>query len=212
DSIPFLCGDSASSDQQYQPKKRQRTLGPGEQQRLATEVCDTILIHTKERFSFTQHLVSATLLHGEMFPQHSVKFPESALETTVEAYPMLNKAKLKTELSLIYENYEFKVGSGAVPLYQFFIKNNLQSTFTETVSLLKIIITTPMTTAESERCFSTLKRIKTFLRNTMTQDRLNALAMLSIEKKLVRDIPDFNKKVIEKFVNQKERRAKFLYK
>ncbi|XP_039592508.1 uncharacterized protein LOC120515512 [Polypterus senegalus] len=212
DSIPFLCGDSTSSDQQHQPNKRLRTLGPGEQQRLATEVCDTILIHSKERFSFTQHLVSATLLHGELFPQHSVTFPESALETTVEAYPMLNKAKLKTELSLIYENPEFRVGSGAVPLYQFFIDNNLQSTFTETVSLLKIIITTPMTTAESERCFSTLKRIKTFLRNTMTQDRLNALAMLSIEKKLVRDIPDFNKKVIEKFVNQKERRAKFLYK
>ncbi|KAI5102422.1 hypothetical protein C0J45_7774 [Silurus meridionalis] len=37
DSIPFLCGDSASSDQQHHPKKRQRTLGPGEQQRLATE-------------------------------------------------------------------------------------------------------------------------------------------------------------------------------
>ncbi len=125
---------------------------------------------------------------------------------------MLNKAKFKTDLSLIYESPEFSVGSGAVPLYQFFIENNLQSTFTETVSLLKIIITTPMTTAESERCFSTLKRIKTFLRNTMTQDRLNALAMLSIEKKLVKDIPDFNTKVIEKFVNQKERRAKFLYK
>lgn len=97
-------------------------------------------------------------------------------------------------------------------LYQFFMENNLQSTFTETVSLLRILITTPMTTAESERCFFTLKRIKTFLRNTMSQDRLNALAMLSMEKKLVRDIPDFNKKVIERFATQKERRAKFLYK
>ncbi|KAJ4947566.1 hypothetical protein JOQ06_009601 [Pogonophryne albipinna] len=82
-------------------------------------------------------------------------------------------------------------------LYQFFMENNLQSTFTETVSLLRILITTPLTTAESERCFSTLKRLKTFLRNTMSQDRLNALAMLSMEKKLIRDIPDFNKKVIE---------------
>ncbi|KAF3859042.1 hypothetical protein F7725_021441 [Dissostichus mawsoni] len=52
---------------------------------------------------------------------------------------------------------------------EFFMENNLQSTFTETVRLLKILITTPMTTAESERCFSTLKRIKTFLRNTMSQ-------------------------------------------
>ena len=176
------------------------------------QVCDTILIHAKERFSFTQNLISATLLHGELFPQHSVKLPDTALETTVEAYPMLNKAKLKTELSLIYENSEFKACSGAVPLYQFFMENNLQSTFTETVSLLKILITTPMTTAESERCFSTLKRIKTFLRYSMTQDCLNALAMVSMEKKLVRDIPDFNKRVIERFATQKDRRAKFLYK
>ncbi|KAM6925872.1 zinc finger MYM-type protein 1-like [Lycodopsis pacificus] len=169
-------------------------LGPGEQQRLATEVCDTILMQAKERFSFTQHLVSTTLLHGELFPQHSVRFPDSALETTVEAYPMLNQAKLKTELSLIYENSEFKACSGAVPMYQFFIENNLQSTFTETVTLLRILITTTMTTAEPERCFSTVKRIKTFLRNTMTQDGLNALAMLSMEKELVRDMPDFNNK------------------
>ncbi|KAK0136743.1 Zinc finger MYM-type protein 1 [Merluccius polli] len=84
--------------------------------------------------------------------------------------------------------------------------------FSETLKLLRILITTPMTTAESERCFSTLKRIKTFLRNTMAQDRLNALAMLSIEKRLTQEIPDFNRLVIEKFAHMKDRRAKFLYK
>ncbi len=51
--------------------------------------------------------------------------------------------------------YEFRVGSGAVPLYQFFIENNLQSTFTETVSLLKIITTMP-TTEESNQIKSLL--------------------------------------------------------
>ncbi|XP_071371303.1 zinc finger MYM-type protein 1-like [Centroberyx affinis] len=210
-SIPSLREEHSGSVQQ-QPTKKRRTLGQGEQQRLATEVCDTILSHAKERFSFTKHLISATLLQGDLFPEHTVKFPDSALETTVEAYPMLNKAKLKTELTLIYENNEFKACSGALTLFQFFMENNLQGTFTETVSLLRILITTPMTTAESERCFSTLKRIKTFLRNTMTQDRLNALAMLSMEKKLIRNIPDFNNRVIERFATQKDRRAKFLYK
>ena len=175
-------------------------------------MCDTILSHAKERYSFTKHLISATLLQGDLFPQHSVKSPDSALETTVKAYPTLDKAKLKTELSLVYENEEFKACSGALALFQVFMENNLQDTFSETVSLLKILITTPMTTAESERCFSTLKRIKTFLRNTMAQDRLNALAMLSMEKNLIQNIPDFNTKVIEKFATQKDRRAKFMYK
>ena len=176
------------------------------------QVCDTIWAQTKERFAFTGHLVSSTLLDGELFSQHAKTFPSAALNATVEAYPMLNKARLKTELSLVYENPEFEKCSGAVPLYQFFMENNLQCTFSETVNLLKILITTPMTSAESERCFSTLKRIKTFLRSTMSQERMNALAMLSMEKKIVKDMPNFNNKVIDRFATQKERRAKFLYK
>lgn len=167
--------------------------------------------HAKERFSFTKHLISATLLQGDKFQQYNSQFPEAALNTTVEAYPLLNKNKLKTELSLIYSNEEFKNCSGALALYQLFMESNLQDTFSETVALLKILITTPMTTAESERCFSTLKRIKTFLRNTMSQDRLNALAMLSMEKKLIKDIHDFNHRVTEKFASLKERRAKLMY-
>ena len=68
-----------------------------------------------------------------------------------------------------------------------------------------------MISVESERCFSTLKRIKNFLRNTMGEERLNSLAMLSMEKKLVRDSDTFNKNVIDRFARQKERRANFNY-
>jgi hypothetical protein len=53
---------------------------------------------------------------------------------------MLDKARLKTELFLIYEHEDFKGCSGL-----------LDYTFSETVSLLKILITTPMSAAESER-------------------------------------------------------------
>ncbi|KAL2088089.1 hypothetical protein ACEWY4_016917 [Coilia grayii] len=210
-AVPNLVEDEEyKGPVQEPPTKKRRTLGEDTQHRLALEVCDTIMSHAKERFSFTKHLVSATLLKGDLFQQHRTKFPHSALEDTVEAYPSLDKVRLKTELS--EENEEFKSCSGALALYQVLMENNLQDTLTETVSLLNILITTPMTTSESERCFSTLNRIKTFLRNTMAQDWLNALAMLSIEKKLTRDIPDFNTRVIEKFANQKDRRAKFLYK
>jgi hypothetical protein len=67
-----------------------------------------------------------------------------------------------------------------------------------------------MTTSECERCFSTLKRIKNFLRNTMDQDRLTALAMLSIEQKLVKNINNFNENVIEIFSSTKEEESRFL--
>lgn len=46
----------------------------------------------------------------------------------------------------------------------------------------------------------------------MGQERLNALAMLSMERELVLNMPDFNEKVIDRFAALKERRAQFQYK
>ncbi|KAG1933968.1 zinc finger MYM-type protein 1-like [Pimephales promelas] len=192
--------------------KRRRSHIPEDLEQISAEVCDTILGHIMERFSFTNHLVSATLLQGDRFELYTVLFPEDALSKTLKAYPVLNGSKLKTELSLIYCKEDFRACCGAVDLLQLFIENNLEEIFSETVTLLKILITTPMTTAEVKRCFSTSKRVQTFLRNTMNQERLNALAMLSMEKKLVTEITDFNQKVIEKFASQNEQRSIFLFK
>ncbi|KAK7885958.1 hypothetical protein WMY93_025579 [Mugilogobius chulae] len=76
---------TVSEPEERPAAKRQRTtLTPAEQHRIAIEVCDTILMHTKERFTFTQHLVSSTLLHGELFSQHAAKFPDAALVSTLD--------------------------------------------------------------------------------------------------------------------------------
>ena len=140
---------------------------------------DTIMSHAMERFSFTEHIISTTLLQGDLFPQHRKKFPDTALEATVDAYPMLDKARLKTKLSLIYEHEDSQGCSVALALFQVLMENNLKDTFSETKSSQD----PPHYTRIREVLISTLKRIKKFLGNTMTQDRLNALAMLSIEKK-----------------------------
>ncbi|XP_023772055.2 uncharacterized protein LOC111920727 [Lactuca sativa] len=44
-----------------------------------------------------------------------------------------------------------------------------------------ILLTVPVTVASAERSFSKLKFLKSYLRSTMTQERLNVLAILSIE-------------------------------
>jgi hypothetical protein len=46
--------------------------------------------------------------------------------------------------------------------------------------LLQILITLPVTTATGERSFSTLRRLKNYLRNTTGQQRLNGMAALNI--------------------------------
>jgi hypothetical protein len=42
--------------------------------------------------------------------------------------------------------------------------------------------------ASAERSFSKLKLLKNYLRSTMSQERLNGLAICSIEKKILKSI------------------------
>ena len=135
-----------------------------------------------------------------------------AVEGVTAPFPFLDEMNLHSELSVTYSRPEFRHGFGAVPLLQLLIKSHLAETFSETMLLLKAIITVPITFGEAERCFSTLKRVKTFMRNRMCEDRFNALAMLPIEKNLIRDSINFNQNVINMFAQLKNRRAKFLFK
>ena len=52
----------------------------------------------------------------------------------------------------------------------------------EVLKLLKLILLAPATKAESERIFSALKRVKTYLRSTMGERRLNGLMVLHVHK------------------------------
>ena len=172
----------------------------------AIEVCNRITTEAHSWFQNSNHLDSSKLLDSLNFLEYSKLFPENIFELTVDKYPLLNKNKLRTELSVLYEREDLRDIVGAVSWLNFFVNNNLEEVFQEVVTLLRIIITIPMTTSEPERCFSSLNRVKTFLQNTMSQERLTALAMLSIEKKLLNECKDFNTRFIEKFAAKKNRR------
>ena len=54
--------------------------------------------------------------------------------------------------------------------------------------LVRLMLVMPATNAESERSFSAVRRIKTYLRSTMSQQRLNHLMLLHIHKSLTDDL------------------------
>ena len=60
----------------------------------------------------------------------------------------------------------------------------------------RILLTIPVTVASAERSFSKLKLIKSYLRSTISQERLNELTILSIEKHMLEQI-DFNSLIID---------------
>lgn len=203
-----VCIESSDGDM----TKRRRVETHKDRRREACEVCDVIITEMKERFSFKGHLAAAALFRHEKFAVYEQNFPEESLRNVIKAYPFLNEKNIRTELVVIYGTDEFKSISGALSLMEFIRDNNLGTTFSESSKLLQVLLTIPMTSSEAERCFSTLKRVKTFLRSTMAEDRLSALAMLSIERNFIMRVGDFNQRVIEKFARGKERRADFLYK
>lgn len=83
--------------------------------------------------------------------------------------------------------------------------NNCNSIIFPTIHRLLVILATfPVTTSTSERSFSTLRRLKTYLRNTVGENRLNGLALMNIH----RDIPISTAEVIDGLAIQ-SRRLKF---
>jgi len=57
-------------------------------------------------------------------------------------------------------------------------------------------MTLPVTVATAERSFSKLKIIKTYLRSTMSQERLDGLTIISIEHECAKDT-DFDQVIKE---------------
>lgn len=63
--------------------------------------------------------------------------------------------------------------------------------------LLKYFCSIPVTSSEPERVFSTLNRVKTALRSTMGEDRLNSLLLLKLHPDIAIDI----KTVVQQVLN-----------
>ena len=58
----------------------------------------------------------------------------------------------------------------------------VRSLFDQVEQLVRLLLTIPCSSAEAERSFSSLRRLKTYLRNSMSQQRLNHLAVLRVHR------------------------------
>lgn len=88
------------------------------------------------------------------------------------------------------------------------ILSKLPSAFVETLKILTIILTLPVSTASNERFFSTLKRVKNYLRLTMGDKRLSDLMVIATEKEEA-DTLDINE-AVDSFAKLKPRRFPLL--
>jgi len=79
--------------------------------------------------------------------------------------------------------------------------------FSEVMTLLKLILVNPATNAISERSFSAMRRLKTYLRSTMGQKRLNAVMLLHVHKETTDELSVIE--LVNTFANTEHRMSLF---
>jgi len=80
----------------------------------------------------------------------------------------------------------------------------VRSMFPHVEALLRLLLVNPASSATAERSFSCLRRLKTYLRSTMGQSRLNHVAVCNVHKTVLEDIRV--EELIKQFVLLKDNR------
>lgn len=135
------------------------------------------------------------------------KAVEDALSSL--SYPDIDKVSLTMELGLWrrkWKNEEKDIGViPTSPLQTLpFCNGDL---FPNIRRILELLCVLPVTVAEGERSFSTLRRLKTWLRSTTSESRLNGLAALNIHKQIEISAEE----VVERFSNARNRRMDLIF-
>ncbi|XP_016661890.1 zinc finger MYM-type protein 1-like [Acyrthosiphon pisum] len=181
---------------------------------LTYEILDSIITQTNVRFQDFDLIKFVEITNNKAFKDYKKCFPGEKLIHLEKNFPsVFDLERLKNELTIIFDDR----GKYLPPkeLLNYIIKADLREVYKELTKLLQLILCIPVTTVSSERNNSALKRIKTFLRNTMNHDRPTNLCTLAIEKNILDELiidPTFIDRVIDLFSNIKKRNIDLKYK
>ena len=192
------------------PRTVTNTMTPESHHRVNTYFLslDKVQGELKTRFSDNDQEILCSLGEIAMLENPS----EKCFQTVTEFYK-LDGDLLKADFA-IFKNCKANDTSlnlkSASEMYESFYQEDLLQMIPELEKILKIFAVIPATTCTAERSFSGLRRMKTYLRSTMGQEKLQSLALLNIEriyanKVLENDIDN----VIDTFARRNKREQYF---
>ena len=168
-------------------------------------VLDHILSEMERRFSERNLEIMKGLQACSPKSSHFLDFSE--LDALSKFYGLSGDGLFSTECVLAKRCLTDKNPETVMDVYSHLLP--LQSAFPTLYKLIRIALTIAVSTAHCERTFSALKRIKTYLRTTMGEQRLSDIALLSIERDLSNSI-SFDD-VIERFEGSDKNRTIILF-
>jgi hypothetical protein len=156
-------------------------------------------------FRFNQNVISRYIQMEKMIlkpgHQHSEEIQEFCKLYSLDA------DKLETNLkTLKFSGEKFQSLDGVVK-YIKGLQPQAQALYSEVVRVLKLLLLFPVSSCTAERSFSVLKLVKTHLRTTMLQERLNHCVLIHTYADLVDDLDDAE--IMREFVNNDRRTLVF---
>ena len=141
-----------------------------------------LLIEAVNRKDFSSELREVIKIYGDDFDQQSLQTQLKILGSTVPA-----------DINTIVE----------VLSYLKKISPSEKELLNQIVILAKLKLVMPATNSTSERSFSAMRRLKTYLRSTMTQERLNQLLIFHIHKEVTDTLT--MREIANEFISKNER-------
>jgi hypothetical protein len=104
---------------------------------------------------------------------------------------------------MFHSHWKYNNLSGAVEVIQA-MSEDVHRLFPQVDRLVRLMLICPVSSCEAERSFSSLRRLKTWLRNSMTQSRLNAIAVCHAHQDVL-DAVDLER-LAEEFISRSNTR------
>lgn len=150
---------------------------------IAIPFLDQLICHLNSRFSDIQQkaIMGMKIVPSVLMNNSLISDSESITQHLVEYYKedLPNPSSLAVELHL----WKCKWRSFSQPLPDTPAEALIfasRSMFPNIHELLRLVCTIPVTSCECERSVSVLRRLKTYLRSSMGQERLSGLALMHI--------------------------------
>lgn len=217
-----LLSEEMDYKEDMRTRKRKLIFGEADTETLLTPQSR---MRTQVFFKVIDNLVSEVANRGKAYEDLATTFSFLFSISSLEVSQILDKAK--TLADVYSEDLDLSLGNEcvqlkfllqslvpdttdftAIALMQFLHEYKIVATFPNVEIALRIFICLMVSNASGERSFSTLKRVKNYLRNSMVEDTLNNFAILNINNDLLMklnfndDINEFAIKKIQKSISQ----------
>ena len=172
---------------------------------LYFEALSTITSNIKQRFQQKGYEMVMSLENLLLKSANGEEYSKEFEKVTQFYGSDLDKNMLEPQLltyKLLFKNFKEKVTLKDV--IETMEKSVTSVLLSEICTVLKLILILPATNSQSERVFSSMKNVKTSVRSSMNQNRLNHIMLMSVHKEETKNM--CLEEVADQFIAMNEKR------